>query len=319
VQQRTLVWVDRQGRETAIPTPPRAYVYPRIAPDDTRVALDIRDQQNDIWIWDLARQTLTRLTNDPALDVCPVWTPDSRRVIFASQRTAAQNLFWQAADNTGTVERLTSSPNFQWPTSLSPDGTRLIVTETMPKTVLDLEVLRLEGSAAAPGPPASTATRTSPQQTEPLVQTPSTEDHGEISPDGHWLAYQSNESGQFQISVRPFPNVDGGHWQISPRGGTQPLWARSGTELFYLDGAMGLTSVPVHTAPTFSAGTPTKLFDGQYYRGGGGAGRAYDVSPDGQRFLMIKEGGGSDQPAAPPQLIVVQHFDEELKRLVPTK
>ena len=97
------------------------------------------------------------------------------------------------------------------------------------------------------------------------MQTTATELYGELSPDGHWLAYQSDESGQNQIWVRPFPNVDGGHWQISTSGGITPVWARNGKELFYLDGTNAVTSVPVQTAPTFSAGTPTKLFDGRYF------------------------------------------------------
>ena len=108
---RTLVWVDRQGRETPIPAPPRAYVYPRLSPDGTRVAVYAIDQENDIWVWDLGRTTLTRATFDPGTDDYPVWTPDGRRVIFSSERAGARNLFWQAADGTGAVERLTESPN----------------------------------------------------------------------------------------------------------------------------------------------------------------------------------------------------------------
>ena len=244
------------------------------------MALDIRDQQQDIWIWDLARQTLTRLTDAPAPDVSPVWTPDSRRVLFGSSRAGGFNLFWQAANNTGTVERLTTSPNGQFPLSISPDGTRLIVRETVPRTGVDLRVLRLD---------PSTPLGTPPRQTEPLLQTTSTEDSGEISPDGHWLAYQSNESGQRQISVRPFPTVDAGHWSISSSGGTRPLWARNGKEVFYLDGAGAMTRVPIQSAPTFSAGTPTTLFDTRYFTTL--ADRSYDVSPDGQRFLMIRAAG----------------------------
>jgi hypothetical protein len=185
----------------------------------------------------------------------------------------------------------------------------------MPKTV-DLRVLRLdnpsERSGATPSAPLA-----APRQTEPLIQTTVTEDNGEISPDGHWLAYQSNESGQFQISVRPFPKVDSGHWTISTSGGNKPLWARSGRELFYLDGANALTSVPVQTTPTFSPGNPTKLFDGRYFAGP--IGRTYDVSLDGQRFLMIKDNAGGDQTSAPASIVVVLNWTEELKQRVPTQ
>ena len=306
------MWVTRQGHEEPLAAaPPRGYFYPRLSPDGTRVALDIRDQQNDIWIWDLARQTLTRLTDAPAIDQYPVWTPDSRRVLFRSARAGDFNLYGQAANNTGTVERLTTSPNAQVPLSISPDGTRLIVREVVPKTGLDLRVLRLDPSTTLGTSPA-TPLGTPSGQTEPLLQTPFTEDNGELSPDGRWLAYQSNASGRFEISVRPFPNVDAGHWTISTGGGTRPLWARSGTELFYLDGAGAMTRVAVQTAPTFSAGTPTKVFDTRYVTVG--PGRSYDVSPDGQRFLMIKPG---TQQA--PSVVVVLNWLEELKTKLPSQ
>jgi serine/threonine-protein kinase len=135
------------------------------------------------------------------------------------------------------------------------------------------------------------------------------------------LAYESNSSGRLEINVRPFPNVGDGQWQVSNAGGVQPLWARNGRELFYLAPEGALMSVPVDPrGTTWSAGTATTLVAGHYYTGlNVFAPRQYDVSPDGQRFLMIKEGGGTDLAVAPPQIIVVQHFDEELKRLVPTK
>ncbi|MSO61821.1 MAG: hypothetical protein EXQ50_07000, partial [Acidobacteria bacterium] len=253
---RSLVWVTRQGHEAPLAAAPlRGYFMPRLSPDGTRVALEIRDQQDDIWIWDLARQTLTRLTDAPAADQFPVWTPDSRRIIFLSGRAGVFNLYGQAANNTGTVERLTTSPNGQMPLSISPDGTRLIVWENVPATGSNLRVLRLDPSTplgAGPATPPGTPSR----QTEPLLQTPFSEDNGELSPDGRWLAYQSNAPGRFEISVRPFPNVDGGHWTISPSGGTRPLRARSGTELFYLDSTNALTRVAVQTAPTFQCRHP---------------------------------------------------------------
>jgi len=153
------------------------------------------------------------------------------------------------------------------------------------------------------------------------VQTPNLERNGEVSPDGDWLAYETNDSGQFEIAVRPFPDVNKGKWQVSTAGGTQPLWARSGRELFYLAPNGAVMSVPVHRGPTWTAGVPTKLFEGQYYRGSGNnlstLGRTYDVSPDGKRFLMIKPGGAADQTAPAPIIVVVQHWFDELKRLVP--
>jgi len=150
------------------------------------------------------------------------------------------------------------------------------------------------------------------------LQTKFDELNGIVSPDGRWLAYESNSSGSFEVYVQPFPNVGGGQRQVSTAGGRQPLWARSGQELFYVGGNGALLRVPVEASgATWSAGTPMKLLEGRYVTGGT-LGRTYDVSPDGQRFLMIKA-PVTDASAAPPALIVVQHWDEELKRLVPTK
>ena len=139
-----------------------------------------------------------------------------------------------------------------------------------------------------------------------------------LLPDGRWLTYESNSTGRFEIYVRPFPNVGGGQWQVSSTGGNQPLWARSGRELFYVAPDGALMTVPVQSHDTtWSAGTATKLFAASYFTGG--IARGYDVSSDGQRFVMIKEGGGTDQIASASQIIVVQHWAEELKRLVPSK
>ena len=239
VTARSLVWLDRQGHEEAIKAPSRAYAYTRLAPDGTRIALDIRDQENDIWVWDLARETLTRLTFDPTIDRYPVWTPDSRRVIFASDRAGPGNLYWQAADNTGTVERLTQSANVQYATSISPDGTRLVFEEARPNR--DIMALTLDKDRHA----------------EPLVQSQMyDEQNGEVSPDGRWLAYESNESGRFEIYVRPFPDVNSGRWQVSTMGGTQPLWAHNGQELFYVapDGTLMRAAVEPGVACPQSGG-----------------------------------------------------------------
>ena len=169
----------------------------------------------------------------------------------------------------------------------------------------DLELLALDGQ----------------RRTEPLLQTSAAELNGEISADGRWLAYQSNESGQFEVYVRPFPKVDAGRWQVSTAGGTRPAWAHSGRELFYLDRNNLLTVAPVQMTTTFSAGNPTKILDTRYYAGSTFQGldlRGYDISPDGQRFLMIK-----DAPAEPTStttaasMVVVLNWFEELKQRLP--
>ena len=317
----TLVWVDRRGREEPLETPQRAYWYPRLSPDGTRVALDIRDQEQDIWIWDLAREALTRFTFDPGPDSHPVWTPDGRRVVFRSQRAGNDNLFWQAADGTGAVEQLTESPNIHFASAFSPNGTRLVFREETATTGSDLMVLALEGGRRAqpPSPGVGRSGRSATSDVRPLVQTTFNELNGEISPDGRWLTYQSNESGQNEIYVRPFPDTDRGRWQISTGGGTRPLWARSGKELFYLGPSGAVMSTSVEDGSTFRAGNPTRLFEGPYFANLNAAGRTYDVSPDGQRFLMIKEGASTDATSAPREIVVVQNWTEELKRLVPAK
>jgi Tol biopolymer transport system component len=296
---RSIVWVHRQGGEEPIGAPPRTYAVPRLSPDGTRVALDIRDQERDIWIWDFGRKTLTRLTTKPIGDDVPVWTPDGRRIAYSSGIGGARNLFWQAADGTGAAERLTTSPSPHVPTSFSPDGKALIFTEVNSKTGTDLMQLRLDGAPKA----------------EPLIQTPFLETAADISPDGRWITYQSNESGRPEVYVRPFPKVDGGRVQISTGGGSKPAWSRNGRELYFLAPNTAMMVVPVQTSPTFTPGNASKLFDGPWFAQT--AGRTYDVSPDGQRFLMIKDATADSTLALPINVVV--HWTEELKARVPSK
>jgi serine/threonine-protein kinase len=300
---RTLVWVDGQGHETPLAAQPRAYVQPRISPDGSRVAVVVQDENNtDIWLWDLVRATLTRVTSDPTVNATPVWAPDGQSLVFNSNRTGQFNLFTQAADGTGAVERLTESPNTQAASAVSPDGTRLVFTQGSPTTGSDVMALRLDGT----------------HQVVPLVQTPFTERNGIVSPDGRWLAYEANDTGSFEVYVRPFPNVTRGHWQVSTSGGMQPLWARNGQDLFYFAPDGALMRVAVATGSTWNPGPPTKLLEGRYLADAGGLFiRNYDVTADGQRFLMLKATGSEATRA--PQIVVVEHFDKELKRLVPTK
>jgi eukaryotic-like serine/threonine-protein kinase len=307
-QRRNLVWVDRKGRETTIPAPPRSYALGRIDPEGTRIALDIRDQTNDVWIWDISRQTLTPLNRDPAQDMSPLWTPDGKRVLFASTRGGGNpNLYWQAADGTGAAERLTNAQRNQFPTSISPDGNTVV----------------LFGAAGPATDIFSVDLRESGGPQKPLVSTPAYDFGGEISPDGKWLAYHSNESGEPQVYVRPFPNVQDRRWPISTTGGTRAAWARSGRELFYLDKDGLLTVVAVQQTPqgTFSAGAPAKVLNAKYHLGTSVLGldlRAYDVSPDGQRFLMIKDDAERSGASQLPSMVVVLDWLKELKARLPT-
>jgi len=295
--ERTLVWVDRQGHEEAIPAPPRSYAYPRVSPDGTRVALDIRDQDNDIWIWDLMRRTLTRLTFDPGLNRLPAWTPDGKRIAFSAQKDAAENIYWQAADGTGTAERLTQGPLPQVAFSFLPDGTRLIYGQP-DAAPFDIGIVDLKGE----------------HKSELVLHEPFSETNAEFSPDGKWIVYESDESGKNEIYVRPFPNTNGGRWQISVGGGTRPVWARNGRELFYLSNNK-VMSVSIASDGSFAAGNPQMVFEGSYVAPLNG--RTYDVSPDGKRFLMIKNARRSDATATSQELILILNWFEELKQRVP--
>jgi hypothetical protein len=151
-----------------------------------------------------------------------------------------------------------------------------------------------------------------------LVQSPFTERNAAVSPDGHWLAYEANDSGEFQIYVRPYPDVNSGHWQISTGGGTRPLWSHNGQELFYVSPTDAIMRVSVERGSSWTATTPTIIVKEGYVTAAAiVTGRNYDVSADGQRFLMLKP--ATDPNVSSSQIVVVQHFDQELKRLVPGK
>jgi Tol biopolymer transport system component len=306
---RTLVWVDRSGKEQAVPVPPREYTYARLSPDGRRIALDIRDQDGDIWIWNFERRNLMRLTFDPGPDTTPVWTSDGKRIIFARGGT----LYRQEADGTGQPERLFESAVAEAatpiPEAVTPDGMRLLFRQPDPKTAIDLHILSLAGD----------------RRVAPLFPTPSptiAERNAEVSPDGRWVAYQSNESGRYEIYVRPFPNVDSGLWQVSSGGGTRPVWSRDGRELFYATGRLESTRLMVSAiAPggAFSAAAPRLLFEGPYVGGAGVPARTYDVSPDGQRFLMMKDLAAESTASIHAPFVMVLNFFDELKRLAPPK
>jgi eukaryotic-like serine/threonine-protein kinase len=301
LEARSIVWVDREGREEPTKVPRHAYSYARLSPDGTQLALDARDQESDIWLWHFNRETLTRLTFDPAPDRFPVWAADGRRVFFGSDRTGLSNIFSQAVDGTGAPERVTNSSSQQFPMAVSPDGKTLVYRDASPTMALMTVSLDAE------------------HLVRPLLKTAFAHQNAEISPDGRWMAFESNDSGQFEVFVRPFPNVDSGRWQISTKGGIQPLWSRNGQELFYLVPGGGLMGVRVERGASWNASAPTKLMDERFYHGGGsgsGTGRTYDISPDGRRFLMIKQGESNGAAAS---LIVVQNWGEELRRLTAPK
>jgi len=294
-----LTWVDRNGREEAIPTDARPYRHPRVSPDGTRIVVEIEDSGNtDVWVGDARRGTFTRLTQEEDVDSDPIWTPDGLRVVFSSVRGAA-GLFWQAADGGGAAERLADGSGGVRAHSWTPDGA--MVFEELAGA--DVRVLRLDGKSTPQVIPVFDA----PEYFNEILPA--------ISPDGRWLAYQSTESGEMEVYVRPFPNVSSGRRQISVGGGFAPLWSRDGRELFYRS-ASSLMVVPVQTAPSFSAGTPSPIFGLGDYVLAGTRGTRYDVAPDG-RFLLLKDETGSI--SSRERVILVQHWFDELRRLVPNQ
>ena len=208
---RSLVWVDRDGQEEPLQVPPDNYRTVRISPDGRHLALDAT---HDIYVWDVARQVRTRLTFDPALDRFPVWTPDGSRILFASNRAGAYNLFWKRADNAGSVERLTESPDVQFPSSISRDG-RIVIFSDVTGGRSNIHSVSL-----------------GPEPVVTMTANPHEGRNGVLSPEGRWLAYQSDESGQTEVWVRAFPDPSQGKWQISASGGQTPFWAPNGRELF---------------------------------------------------------------------------------------
>jgi serine/threonine-protein kinase len=294
--QRKMVWVSRNGAEQTLPAPPQDYRGEvKLSPDGQRVAMEINNQ---IWLYDLARDTLTRSTFEGDVNLNPRWTPDGKRIAFRSTKEGGVgNIFWQRTDGSGGLERLSTDEYLQVPTSWSPDGKFLAFQENNPKTARDIWVLRM-----------------SDHKSQPFLVTPFNEGDPTFSPDGNWMAYVSNESGRPEVYVQPFPGP-GGKWQISTEGGTEPAWNRNGKELFYRNGDK-MMALDVTTQPGFSPGKPRMLFEGQYLANDWPQlGTVYDVSPDGQRFLMVKT---TEQAFAATQINVVLNWFEELKQKVPT-
>lgn len=295
---RTLTWVDRKGVESPLPTPPRAYTHPRLSPDGNRLVLFTADQELDLWLSDLRRPTMTRVTSTPGVDAYPVWMADGRRVVYSSQGASAGNLYIKAVDGVGPEQRLTESPNLQTPTAMTPDGKRLLFTESNPKTRDDVMQITMEDGS---------------HQITPLVQTPFSERNGIVSPNGRWLAYENDESGRFEVYVSPLADVSRGRNVISAGGGVRPLWSPDGSELFYVSPSGSIMGVGVSPGETWNHAPPViRVADG-YATSPGNPGRTYDVSRDGQRFLMIK----NERPSAPRRFIVVQNWLEELRRAIP--
>jgi serine/threonine-protein kinase len=299
---RTLVWVDRSGKEELLGLPDHPYVYPRLSPDGRFIAVTMRTPASgDIWVLDIQRKTPRPLTTEASEERYSTWTPDSQRLFFGTSRGDEAAMWSQRSDGSGLPQRVAGFPRTRYgnfvPTSISADGSTLIASATGGVSGSDLWVLQLSSNG----------------EPKPLLQTAATERNGELSPDGRWLAYESFENDRTDVFVRPFPNVNDARWPVSNGGGSQPVWSPDSRELFFLDSANLLTSVTVEDRLPFTIGSPRQvLAKGYVWSVLTYAGRQYDVSRDGKRFLMMKDAGGERQGAR--HITVVQNWFEELRR-----
>ena len=295
--QSELVWVTRNGTEQVLPVQARAYFSPRLSPDGRRLAVNITEKETQIWTYDFAQDTFTRFTFDGTSNQYPTWTPDGKRITFRSNKEeGTRGIFWKLSDGTGDVERLSIADKMQTPNSWSPSGQALAFMAPGRMTGQDIWMLQMSDHKA-----------------QPFVETGTVTGAPEFSPDGRWLVYVSDESGRREVYVRSYP-APGGKWQISTGGGTEPVWNHNGRELFYRSGDK-MMAVDITTQPTFAVGKARKLFEGRYDPTAVTFPN-YDVSPDGQKFLMLKP--VEQEQEAPNQINLVLNWTEELKRLVPT-
>ena len=308
---RSLVWIDRQGQEEPASAPERPYLAGsalRISPDGSQVALSILPESqsrvpattarsafaSDLWVWHIARGSLTRLTFTGRA-FTPIWTPDGQRICHDDGSEA----FCQAADGRGRPESIFHAEGLSGIRAFAPDGSRVLFTKIV-KNASDIMM----------------ATVGAPVEIHPLLQSAFSESAPVISPDGLWVAYASNESGRLEVYVRPFPAVEQGRWQVSTGGGADPRWSRNGRELFFTVGGAGsgpptFLAVPVRPGASFVAGKPAvvlKLPTTSSF--------AYDVAPDG-RFLLHRDASAARAGAERPKIVMVQHWFEELKARVP--
>ncbi len=298
VAKYPIVSVDRRGGTSKLLDEAGAYGNPRLSPDGKRLALTVlKDGNFDIWVYDLERGVPTRLTFHDAPETEQVWSPDGRSLAFSSGRSGADNLYRKRADGSGDEERLTTSDNPMWANAWSRDGRSLVLVGMGANGNFDVSMLTLED-----------------KKVHPLIASSFREADPALSPDGRWLAYTSDEAGRLEVYVRPYPSGSG-RWQVSDNGGGFPRWAGNGRELFYrVDGGIMAASIEA-TGDSISTGKPTRLFTGGFRGGltgvsiGGNTFADYDVSADGQHFVMFPS---MDAESANRGVVtlVTQWFDE---------
>jgi serine/threonine-protein kinase len=302
-----IYWMDRNGKTALLRAQTANWSNIRFAPDGRHLAVEILDGQNDIWVYDLTRDVMTPLTSDPASDTSPVWTPDGRRIVFASTRAnpAAPNLYWLRVDGSGEAQRLTESKKRQRPVSWSPDGKFLAFEEFDMQGRSDLMILPMTGDEQSGWKAGTPRAFIAPlaSATEPS-----------FSPDGRWLAYSSNETGRDEVYVRPFPGP-GAKTQISTTGGQFPTWSRTRHELLFSTGVGGQIMAGLFSTPgdVFQSETPRLWPEGRFENRG--PWRMFDLHPDGER-LGLRPGAGNVPQS---HVIFVFNFGDDLKARVPTK
>lgn len=298
-------WLGREGSTTLLRAKRSSWFNLRFAPDGERIAMEMCDEPTcDVFVYEWKRGNLTRLTRDRAHDGEPVWTPDGRRLTFYSERAdgSTANLYWQRVDRPSEPERLTKSKNAQIPGSWHPGGRFLAFEERSAQDYGDLMILPVEGDEQSGWKPAKPTA---------FLRTPANEREPMFSPDGRWLAYSSNESGRFEVYVRPFPGP-GTKSLISEGGGSYPTWSRSNQELYYGTPAGQIMSATYTTqGTTFGVERARPWADATYALRG--PNRMFDLHPDGQRFAMAP--AQSPDMAERGHLSFIFNFPEELRRL----
>jgi len=301
--RQELLWVDRTGRPLGVAAAAADYASVRLSPDEKSIAFSRVDEANnsDVWVLDLVRGVPSRITFDPAVDNLPIWSPDGRRILWPSRRSGNFDLYIKAASGTGQDENLiTMGTNNGWATDWSHDGKFVLYQRPGDKTGQDLWIA-----------PQSTGAPGEPQKPFPYLASPFNEANGVFSPDGHWIAYESDESGRPEVYVQAFP-LTNQKVRISAGGGTDAAWSKNSGELFYLAADRNLMAVPYRaTVTTFEPGAGKVLFavPGNVIR------RSYAVTGDGRRFLIGKP---VDESINEP-ITLVLNWLEELKARVPMK